>query len=102
MDSAIGYHSGELYVNLLIVFKWLSDCVRVRCRLYNTGSEPEVRLLQVWQLGRAPIGGITSSAKLPMLGGLGETAVDFDFAPPVVPTKVSTHCIWPGSTRRGC
>lgn len=52
-------------------------------RLYTTAAEPDVRLLHVWHLGRAPIGGVTSSAKLPLLGGLGETAVDFDFAPPV-------------------
>lgn len=58
-------------------------------RLYSTSSEPEVRLLHVWHLGRAPIGGITSSAKLPLLGGLGETAVDFDFAPPTHKVRTS-------------
>ncbi|KAK3933248.1 Fructose-bisphosphate aldolase [Frankliniella fusca] len=52
-------------------------------RLYNTNVNSEVRQLHVAHLGRAPIGGITSSSKLPLLGGLGETAVDFDFAPPV-------------------
>ncbi|XP_052128302.1 nuclear pore complex protein Nup88 [Frankliniella occidentalis] len=52
-------------------------------RLYNSSANPEIRQLQVVHLGRAPIGGIMSSSKLPLLGGLGETAVDFDFAPPL-------------------
>ncbi|XP_034237682.1 nuclear pore complex protein Nup88 [Thrips palmi] len=77
-------------------------------RLFSTAAEPDVRLLHVWHLGRAPIGGVTSSAKLPLLGGLGETAVDFDFAPPVCQspagklTAASTDQLeWPIMVLRG-
>ena len=79
-------------------------------RLYNTNAEPEVKLLQVWPLGRTPLGGITSSSRLPMLGGLGETAVDFDFAPPVASSKAESkpgqpaaepEVLWPIMVLRG-
>ncbi|XP_023725577.1 nuclear pore complex protein Nup88 isoform X3 [Cryptotermes secundus] len=51
-------------------------------RLYETGSN-EPQLQQVWPLGRQPTAALSSGPRLPFLVGLGDTAVDFDFAPPV-------------------
>ena len=51
-------------------------------RLYETGGK-EPTLKQVWQLGRQPTAALSSGPRLPFLVGLGDTAVDFDFAPPI-------------------
>ncbi|XP_071447862.1 nuclear pore complex protein Nup88 [Hetaerina americana] len=59
-------------------------------RLYVIGSpvsadgESAVWLQAVWAVGRTPSSAIASHA-LPFLVGLGDTAVDFDFAPPEEP-----------------
>ncbi|XP_067015335.2 nuclear pore complex protein Nup88 [Anabrus simplex] len=51
-------------------------------RLYETAdSGPE--LLKVWGLGPAPQGSLSTAPRLPFLVGLGDTAIDFDFTPPV-------------------
>jgi hypothetical protein len=61
-------------------------------RLYETGSN-EPQLQQVWPLGRQPTASLSTGPRLPFLVGLGDTAVDFDFAPPVPSRKVSLfHC----------
>jgi hypothetical protein len=57
-------------------------------RLYETGSN-EPQLQQVWPLGRQPTASLSSGPRLPFLVGLGDTAVDFDFAPPVPSGNVS-------------
>lgn len=57
-------------------------------RLYETGGN-EPQLQQVWPLGRQPSASLSSGPRLPFLVGLGDTAVDFDFAPPVPSGNVS-------------
>ncbi|KDR21117.1 hypothetical protein L798_01124, partial [Zootermopsis nevadensis] len=55
-------------------------------RLYETGSiEPQLQ--QVWPLGRRSSATLSSVTRLPFLVGLGDAAVDFDFAPPVPSVK---------------
>ncbi|GFG39981.1 hypothetical protein Cfor_09038, partial [Coptotermes formosanus] len=80
-------------------------------RLYETGSN-EPQLQQVWPLGRQPTASLSSGPRLPFLVGLGETAVDFDFAPPVPSGKEDskggasrrfdpTAIVWPVLVLRG-
>ncbi|XP_069683865.1 nuclear pore complex protein Nup88 isoform X2 [Periplaneta americana] len=68
-------------------------------RLYETGgSEPQLK--QVWPLGRQPSATLSSGPRLPFLVGLGDTAVDFDFAPPV-PLDSKNPPIGKENTKRG-